>query len=131
MRAFRDKAAFAIGIDLNPGAGNPWVLTGDFHELLFRDDIVDVVFTNSVDHALDVGRMANEARRVLTPSGQFIVEASDVGIGKWEAQAWDSIDSLVGVIEHSGFRLASRLPFAADPWPGEHLRFTVEPQSEP
>ena len=37
VRAFIDQGAFAVGIDLNPGRENRWVVVGDFHALQFAD----------------------------------------------------------------------------------------------
>jgi len=66
---------FAIGIDLNPGPGNPYVVTGDFHALVFGEATVDAVYTNSLDHAFDLARVTAEVRRVLKPGGLFILDA--------------------------------------------------------
>ena len=35
VRAFLDHGAFAVGIDLNPGRDNRYVMVGDFHQLQF------------------------------------------------------------------------------------------------
>ena len=37
VRAFQQRGAFAVGIDLNPGEGNRLVLPGHFHALEFAD----------------------------------------------------------------------------------------------
>jgi hypothetical protein len=46
--AWTDADFLAIGIDLNPGENNRFVVVGDFHALQFRDGVFDVVFTNSL-----------------------------------------------------------------------------------
>ena len=128
VRAFLDAGCFAVGIDLNPGAQNPHVLYGDFHALQFPDGSVDCVFTNSLDHAFDIARIATEMRRVLKPGGLLIVEAlkgqrEGAQPGFFESFWWGSIDELVSVFEKAGFTLARRTPIEY-PWPGEalHLR---------
>ena len=73
-RAFIALGSFAVGIDLNPGTGNRYVLVGDFHELQFADHSVDYVYTNALDHALDLKKVASEARRILKPTGILIAE---------------------------------------------------------
>jgi SAM-dependent methyltransferase len=73
-RAFIALGSFAVGIDLNPGSGNRHVLVGDFHELQFADRSVDYVYTNALDHALDLKKVALEARRILKPAGALIAE---------------------------------------------------------
>lgn len=128
VEAFRSHGAFAVGIDLNPGRENPYVLAGDFHNLRFPDDCVDVVFTNSLDHALELDRLAGEARRVLRPGGRLIVEAGDfdeMTAGGWEVALWSSADGLVRILEGFGFRCSSREAIAS-PWPGTALHFETD-----
>jgi SAM-dependent methyltransferase len=83
VRAFIERGAFAVGIDLNPGRDSRWVVVGDFHALQFADASVDVVFTNSLDHVFDIERVLAEVRRVLKPGGAFLVE---VALGSEEAR---------------------------------------------
>ena len=77
VEAFISLGHFAVGIDLNPGPKNSFVMTGDFHALQFADASIDCVYTNSLDHAFDVPRIASEVRRVLKPAGTFLLEAVD------------------------------------------------------
>lgn len=51
-RAFSARGCFVVGLDLNPGADNRWVLPGDFHALQWADNCVDLVYCNALDHAL-------------------------------------------------------------------------------
>lgn len=60
VRAFIDRGAFGIGIDLNPGRDNPYVVAGDFHALQYADGSVQVVYTNSLDHAYELDRVISE-----------------------------------------------------------------------
>ncbi len=64
----------AIGIDINPGPANPYVIIGDFHDLQFADASVDCVYCNSLDHAFDLDEIAGEVRRVLKPGGLFVLD---------------------------------------------------------
>lgn len=126
VRAFIDRGAFAVGIDLNPGRASRHVLTGDFHDLQFADASVDLVYTNSLDHAFDLDRLLAEVRRVLKPGASFLVEANvdadDGGAnsGSFESLVWEGADALLGALERSGFELASRARFEV-PWRGEQL----------
>jgi SAM-dependent methyltransferase len=132
VKAFHDVGAFAVGLDLNPGHHNPWVLPGDFHDLVFAGNSVDVVYSNSLDHALDVGRVADEARRVLKRDGALLVDAqagaAENEFDDWAATRWPSIDGLIETIVAHGFALSDRTQIS-DPWAGESLRFT--PVAEP
>ena len=127
VKAFLDLGCFAIGIDLNPGKENRYVVQGDFHDLQFAPESVDVVYTNSLDHAFDIDRIAKEVLRVLKPDGVFIVEAvqgRDQGVnpGFFESFFWKNIDELVQVIEKAGFNVSQRTPIS-HPWPGEAICF--------
>lgn len=123
VKAFLDLGAFAVGIDLNPGTENRYVVQGDFHELQFAPGSVDVVYTNSLDHAFDLDRLAKEVLKILKPNGLFLVDAvqgRDQGIkpGFFESFFWKNIDELVLLLEKTGFTVALRTPITA-PWPGE------------
>ena len=125
VKAFRDLDAIATGIDLNPGPNNPHVVFGDFHQLGNPPNSLDAVYTNSLDHAFDLQRIAKEIRRVLKPDGVFVVEAvhgRDRGInpGFFESFFWKNTGALVGAIERAGFTVSSRIPITA-PWPGEQI----------
>jgi SAM-dependent methyltransferase len=127
VKAFRDRRAFAVGIDINPGKHNQYVLYGDFHDIKFPDCSVDIAFTNSLDHAFDIEKLVSEVGRILKPSGLFIVEAM-IGLtsgkppGFYESFYWATVDDLVNVIEKFGFRakVRTRIDY---PYDGEHLRF--------
>jgi len=59
----------AYGIDLNPGPGNKLVRVGDFNRLDEADASVDLVYSNCLDHALDLDDFFSEHARVLGPLG--------------------------------------------------------------
>lgn len=128
VAAFRDCGCFAVGVDLCPGENNPFVLYGDFHGLEFPDASVDLVYTNSLDHAWDLERILSEVRRVLSPDGLFVVEAdpgeseSDAGPDLWQTLAWQRVDDLAAEIERLGWTLVSRGGFEY-PRNGEQLVF--------
>lgn len=123
VKAFLDLGCRAIGIDLNPGPDNPYVVPGDFHDLEFPSHSMDVVYTNSLDHAYDITRVAKEILKVLKPTGSFIFEAEpgrDQGVNPrfFESFFWDNIDELIRVFEVAGFQVTRRTPIVY-PWPGE------------
>jgi SAM-dependent methyltransferase len=129
VRAFISQGAFAVGIDLNPGPRNRFVVVGDFHALQFADNSADYVFTNSLDHAFDLSRIMGEARRVLKPSGRLIVEANMAGgagaaKGAFESLVWANTNELVERITEAGFQTESRAAFET-PWRGEQLIFRL------
>ncbi len=74
VKSFIDLGCFAVGLDLNPGHENRYVVTGDFHHIQFADSSVDIVFTNSLDHAFNLDKLAKEIKRVTKPGGNLILE---------------------------------------------------------
>jgi SAM-dependent methyltransferase len=131
VKTFLELGAFAVGIDLNPGEENRYVVHGDFHDLQFAPNSVDVVYTNSLDHAFDIDRLAKEVRKVLKPDGLFLVEAvqgqnQGINPGFFESFFWKNIDELVRLFERAGFKVSRRTPIT-HPWPGEQIRFQRQP----
>lgn len=123
VKAFLDLGCKAIGIDLNPGKENQYVVPGDFHDLQFPPNSMDVVYTNSLDHAFDINRIAAEVLKVLKPGGMLIVEAvhgCDQGVhpGFFESFFWNSINELIAAFTAGGFKVILRNPITF-PWPGE------------
>ena len=130
VRAFLDCGCFAVGLDLNPGKENKYVVFGDFHELQFPDQCVDIVFTNSLDHVYDIDKVLCEIKRVLKPRGRLIVEATNgiqegYALGHFESFIWHTVDDLVDYLESKSFNIVYRTALI-DPWPGQHIHFENE-----
>lgn len=125
VAVFRDRGAFAVGIDLNPGQENRYTHYGDFHSLDYPDSCTDIVYTNSLDHVLLPDLFVGEVTRVLSPGGQLLLDVVDfeeVRPGRFESLSWESTEKVVSFIERAGFDYLSAAPFE-DPWPGVHFRF--------
>ena len=130
VKAFLDTGCFAIGIDVNPGDSNRYVVWGDFHDIQFPSESVDVVFTNSLDHAFDIQKLIDEVKRVLKPAGLLVVEAvaghsEGRDAGGFESFYWSKIDDLISLFESSQVSLVQRTPFDY-PWVGQQLCFRKE-----
>jgi SAM-dependent methyltransferase len=100
VKALRQLGYLAIGIDLNPGADNVYVLHGDFHDVAFPAGSFDAVYTNALDHAFDLARILAEVWRVLKPGGLFLVDlihGSGEGWhpGDFESLWWRDSQSMV------------------------------------
>lgn len=123
VRSFVDLGCFAVGLDLNPGPQNRYVLHGDFHDIQFASGTVDVVFSNALDHAFDLERLAGEIRRVLQPAGVVVLEIVNgrkegYTPGYYEASIWDSVEDVVQLFVAGGFSIMSRSPIEY-PWAGQ------------
>jgi SAM-dependent methyltransferase len=107
VRALHALGHFAIGIDLNPGSDNPYVLPGDFHAIVFPDGSLDAVYTNALDHVFALDKVVGEVRRLLRPDGVFVVDlvqGYEEGYvpGDFEAAIWRDRESLIERIRDLG-----------------------------
>jgi SAM-dependent methyltransferase len=107
VRALHALGFFAVGIDLNPGERNVYVLPGDFHNVVFPDGSVDAVYTNCLDHVFDLDKMIGEIRRMLRPGGLFITDVLagfEEGFtpGAYEATHWRKADDFIEKIRALG-----------------------------
>ncbi|MFZ1428700.1 MAG: class I SAM-dependent methyltransferase [Geminicoccaceae bacterium] len=121
VRALMELGHLAVGVDLNPGAANQYVLHGDFHHLVFPDRSFSAVYTNTLDHVFDLPRLVDEIRRVLVPDGVLIadvVPGFDEGHlpGDFESTYWTNVDALVDALTAAGMRMVSRRALDREPW---------------
>jgi SAM-dependent methyltransferase len=119
----------AIGIDLNPGENNRFVVRGDFHSLEFPDAMFDIVFTNSLDHVFELEKVIDEAGRVLKPGGIFVAEvvrgSKDENGRKtspYEAAWWDHASVVTDEIGSRALDLIATSAFE-QPWVGDQYVF--------
>lgn len=129
VKAFLELGCLAIGLDLNPWHENRYVLHGDFHQIQYPAAVFDAIFTNSLDHVLDIEQVIKEIQRVLKTQGLLIVEAAwgereqrVTGVGFHESFYWSTIDDLTRLFEQRGFALLTQSPIDY-PWSGKHLCF--------
>ena len=136
VRAFRSLGAFAWGVDIAPGSDNAYTAFGDMHDLKeIPERSVDIVYTNSLDHAYDIQASLRAVDRILAPGGTLILELlARNPAGDFESMRWDSAEDLMDAlgelagVEHSTelrqyslFREVYRADFS-QPWPGLHVR---------
>lgn len=124
VKAFHQLGCFAVGIDLNPGKNNKYVVYGDFHQLQFPDASVDIIYTNSLDHVFHIENVITEMLRVLKPGGLLCIEPVNgqqegTKPGLYESFYWEKIDNLLALFTQRGFQTISRKRIDY-PWQGEH-----------
>jgi SAM-dependent methyltransferase len=107
VKALHDLGHFAIGIDLNPGDDNPYVLPGDFHRIVFPDASIDAIYTNALDHVFSLDKVIGEVRRLLRPGGVFVTDlelgsAEGFVPGEYEAVMWRDHGALIKRIRTLG-----------------------------
>ncbi len=107
VRAMHALGYFAVGLDLNPGENNAYVLPGDFHNVVFPDGSVDAIYTNCLDHVFDLEKMIGEICRMLRPGGLFVTDVLagfEEGFtpGAYEATSWRKADEFIEKIRAVG-----------------------------
>jgi SAM-dependent methyltransferase len=107
VRALHALGHFAVGVDVNPGGNNAYVLPGDFHCIQFPDGSADGVYTNALDHVFDLPRLVGEVVRVLRPGGLFVVDVVagyEEGHlpGNWEAMHRARIEDVAAALAVAG-----------------------------
>jgi SAM-dependent methyltransferase len=105
VQAFHDAGFFAVGIDLLPVSSN-YVLKGDFHNLPYPRNSVDMVFMNCIDHVHDLDKLLKEIIRVLRRDGIFLVDFSqskDTSKDKWASCKWNTLCDIGFYIKRRGF----------------------------
>lgn len=114
VQALHALGHFAIGIDLNPGPDNLYVLKGDFHAIQYPDGSVDAVYTNVFDHVYDMAKMMAEIERIVPEGGLLVADVLkgfEEGFtpGAYEATHWKNVDALLAEITRLGrFSLIER-----------------------
>lgn len=98
---------------------------GDFHNLVFADNSVDVVFTNSLDHAFKLEWVIKEIQRVLKHKGYLVIEIMNgtkdkYYPGRYESMYWEHIDDIVKILRANKFEVIKRFDIKY-PWKGQHI----------
>lgn len=107
VRAFTELGALAIGLDLNPGKNNLYVLPGDVHKLQFADKSFDIIYTNILDHIYDVETFFSEIKRVLKNDGVAYFEVNLSKPTRYESIDISDLDTTIGMLSKR-FILVSR-----------------------
>jgi SAM-dependent methyltransferase len=116
VKALRDMGfKNSIGIDLNPGPNNQYVIKGDFHKMDFQDDKFNIIYSNSIDHSWDIKLLSREIHRVLKKNGYLILEVDHLfkdkkkknnlikGSSKYESLIFDDFNDVVNNFEKFKF----------------------------
>jgi len=98
VRAFKNLGLLSVGIDLEPGDLNNYVLHGDFHDLQFSDEVFDYAFCNALDHVFDLKKLLKETHRILKPNGEFIIELALVNPSNYESIDTSQFDRIHAII---------------------------------
>ncbi|MFX1259945.1 MAG: methyltransferase domain-containing protein, partial [Promethearchaeota archaeon] len=78
----------AYGIDLNPGPKNKFVRYGDFMHLDCPDSSLDLIYSNSIDHAYNLESLFTEHARAIKPKGFVLYDLASGEGGPFESVKW-------------------------------------------
>ena len=92
--------ARSTGIDLNPGPRNNLVLKGNFLKLDSPSNSIDLVYSNAIDHALNLEEFFLEHARVIKPNGYALYDIPLSAGGPSEAVQWDSATRIIDLMLH-------------------------------
>lgn len=127
VEALCGLGAFTVGIDVNTGKDNKWVVTGDASNIQYPDRCVNVVYTNVLDHILDIDKCLSEIKRILKPDGLFILligSANDAKIDRWGSTYWDSVDSVICYLRDKyGFIKTAKIDVSVTNWFSDFIVF--------
>ncbi len=106
--AFRNKGYDTIGIDINPGKNNSYVIKGDFHNTPFENEKFDNIYCNCLDHVWSLEELVKEVSRILKKDGILILEIGHLQkkedkrsmkryikkVSLYESFIWEDIESV-------------------------------------
>lgn len=129
VESFINLGCFAVGVDLNPGKDNKYVVSGDFHKLVWGDNSVDIIFTNSLDHSFNLEDVVIEIKRVLKKGGLMILEVCDgtdegYEFDIYESVMWKKLSDVVDIFVKHGFKVVLETRFKM-PDCGSHIMFRL------
>lgn len=131
VRALRKLGHLAVGIDINPGTENRYVLYGDFHSIDFPDIIFDAVYSNCFDHVFNLEKVLNEVDRVMKSDAIFILDinkGTNEGFepGKYETMVWKKPDDLIlYILNKTGWTILEKKEISF-PWFGQQVIFAIK-----
>jgi len=112
VKVFNDLGSFSVGIDINPGKENKFVVWGDASDIQYADNTVDIVYTNSLDHFLKIEESISEMCRVLKPKGYFILlinSPEDSKKDTFGSVHWDDVQDVLDYFTvQCGFTITRR-----------------------
>jgi len=113
----------SIGLDINPGKNNKYVIKGDFHNMEFSNDIFDIIYCNCIDHAWDLKKLSKEVDRISKKESFLLLEVDHlinkkdkerkkllVRESKYESVMWSNFEEIEK--EFKEFKFVKSFPSA-------------------
>merc|ERR1712166_860795 len=109
VRAMRSLEAIAVGVDLNPGEKNPHVLLGDAHSIGFAPGSVEILYSNVLDHILNLDNFVEQVAGVLSGGGLFLVDLSKKAADEYAVHDFRKEKAVFMNLLQSHFTIVSEL----------------------
>ena len=105
----RSLEAIAVGVDLNPGEKNPHVLLGDAHSIGFAPGSVEILYSNVLDHILNLDNFVEQVAGVLSGGGLFLVDLSKKAVDEYAVHDFRKEKAVFMNLLQSHFTIVSEL----------------------
>lgn len=86
VRAFQGLGALSVGIDLMPGEYNKHVLYGSASDLQFASNVFDVIYSNILDHILEIKKFYSETCRTTREGAFLLLDLDQNRPDKWSVR---------------------------------------------
>jgi len=109
VRAFQELGALAIGIDFMPGEQNKHVLYGSASDLQFASNVFDVIYSNILDHILNIDEFYSEICRTTREGAFLLLDLDQNRPDKWSVRDLrGKIDEFSSQLENKCWTLISK-----------------------
>lgn len=99
VQAFLNLGYDAIGIDLVENL--PLVIKGDFNNLPYEDNSVDIVYTNAIDHCWQIDNFTDSIQRVVKSNGLIVLHLCVGRSKEFESYHIDSAEEVTNLFTKS------------------------------
>merc|ERR1712166_1422293 len=103
------KGKHTVGVGLNPGEKNPHVLLGDAHSIGFAPGSVEILYSNVLDHILNLDNFVEQVAGVLSGGGLFLVDLSKKAVDEYAVHDFRKEKAVFMNLLQSHFTIVSEL----------------------
>lgn len=87
----------------------PYTIKMDMHDLKFENESFDVVYTNSLDHSINLKKTISEILRVCKRPGVIMLDIELYNRGEFEVNEFTSPNDIMNIINEFGVKYSLRI----------------------